>query len=550
MDSNNGQGAISPEQSLSVRGGYGLSWILAGSVILLTVLFKLYVVCLANFDLTFDEAYYWHWSKNLDWCYFSKGPGIALMIRATTGIFGDTELGIRSGAIFCSTMTICLLYVWTRSFFRSSKTALLTVVLFSASPFLTGLGMLSTIDSPMVLLWTLASVCLWKAIETDQYRWWMMVGIAVAVGTEFKFTMLFFLVSILLAVLSSTGGLRRLRQGRWLVPVVFILFALLPILLWNVSNDWITFDHTMKKASPRGTESLLTWRHLAPSIGQQWGVMSPLIALGVLVAMVCLLRDGMRYKAGVDRLEQRKAAFLLSVASPILVFYSLLAFHRTVEANWMAPAYVTLIPAAAFYWLRPFTRTQQVGLAAAIIIGMAMQIPLVLGNSLYDAQIPAMLTRMGLPFRPTLDVTNRVRGWKELGDLAAREARRWEENTGRPVFFFADHYSLAALVGFYAKSPDRVFSIPSPTPQNQFDVWAIQGRRPPEGSVGISVYDLAKAGRLADPFFEGKTTDYSPGSFSRGGFLVRTYLFRVMENYQGNDRWLELANLVTDPSLR
>ncbi len=79
----------------------GSAW-LAILVIALTILIKVGIVCFAGFDLTFDEAYYWHWSKNLDWCYFSKGPGIALLIRATTAlaetpfsVFGSARFSVR-----------------------------------------------------------------------------------------------------------------------------------------------------------------------------------------------------------------------------------------------------------------------------------------------------------------------------------------------------------------------------------------------------------------------------------------------------------------------
>jgi hypothetical protein len=524
---------------------------LAVGVVLVTIALKAWIVCWAGFDLTFDEAYYWHWSKNLDWCYFSKGPGIALMIRATTSLAGDTPFGIRLGAMTCSTLTLILLYVWGSRFFSCRATALLTVLLFSVSPFLTGLGMLSTIDSPLILFWTLATILLWKAIETDQLRWWMGTGLAVAMGTQFKFTMLFFLAAILLATALSAGGWRRLGSARWLWPVGVVAVSLLPILFWNIGNHWITFDHTVRKASTQGNEFLLTWRFIAPSMGQQLGVMSPLIALGVAVAFGYLVRDGRgQGTSSANGLERSRAIFLLSVTLPIVGFYGLLAFHRTVEANWMAPAYVTLLPAAAYYWLRPFGAVQRWSLALALMMGMAMQVPLFLGDTLYEAGLPQWFTSAKIPFRPTLDMTNRVRGWKQLGEIAQAERVKWEQRTGKPVFFFTDHYSLAALVGFYAKQPENVFCIPSPVPQNQFDIWAIQGRRPPEGAVGICVYDLVKAGRLADPFFARTVEDYSPGEFKRGQTLIRTYLFRVMDDYQGNGRWFELARQVSPPSWR
>ena len=43
--------------------------------------------------LTFDEAYYWMWSKHLAFGYYDHPPAVAYVIRAGTMIAGDTELG-------------------------------------------------------------------------------------------------------------------------------------------------------------------------------------------------------------------------------------------------------------------------------------------------------------------------------------------------------------------------------------------------------------------------------------------------------------------------
>jgi len=50
---------------------------------------------LATTDLQFDEAHYWMWSERLAPAYFSKGPGVAFAIRASTMIFGANEFGVR-----------------------------------------------------------------------------------------------------------------------------------------------------------------------------------------------------------------------------------------------------------------------------------------------------------------------------------------------------------------------------------------------------------------------------------------------------------------------
>src|SRR3974390_1172607 len=53
------------------------------------------LVAAAWTPLTFDEAYYWMWSKNLAGGYYDHPPMVALVVRAGTLIAGDTEFGVR-----------------------------------------------------------------------------------------------------------------------------------------------------------------------------------------------------------------------------------------------------------------------------------------------------------------------------------------------------------------------------------------------------------------------------------------------------------------------
>jgi hypothetical protein len=66
-----------------------------GTVLAVVALVALRLVAAAVTPLTFDEAYYWMWSKHLAGGYYDHPPGVALVIRLGTMIAGDTELGVR-----------------------------------------------------------------------------------------------------------------------------------------------------------------------------------------------------------------------------------------------------------------------------------------------------------------------------------------------------------------------------------------------------------------------------------------------------------------------
>src|SRR5260370_31430487 len=79
---------------------------------------------LATADLEFDEAHYWMWSERLAPAYFSKGPGIAFVMRASTAIFGANEFGVRFFSPILAAGTESALVSFSRRCFRRRPAAL------------------------------------------------------------------------------------------------------------------------------------------------------------------------------------------------------------------------------------------------------------------------------------------------------------------------------------------------------------------------------------------------------------------------------------------
>src|SRR5437588_209567 len=82
-------------------------------------------------DLAPDEAHYWDWSRQLDWSYYSKGPLVAWLIRASCELFGPLSqtlvgsnmLAVRLPAVACGTLMLVGLYVLTFQVYRNDKLA-------------------------------------------------------------------------------------------------------------------------------------------------------------------------------------------------------------------------------------------------------------------------------------------------------------------------------------------------------------------------------------------------------------------------------------------
>jgi len=139
-----------------------LAFLRLTSPVRLAIFLLLGVTCyrfwfVTRLNLVPDEAYYWLWSKHLAASYRDKGPAIAWTIALGTKLFGHTVFGIRFFAVFLSTATGGLLFLFARRLY-DDRTALWCVLMGLVMPIVAVGSILMTIDSLSVFFWALAMI--------------------------------------------------------------------------------------------------------------------------------------------------------------------------------------------------------------------------------------------------------------------------------------------------------------------------------------------------------------------------------------------------------
>jgi 4-amino-4-deoxy-L-arabinose transferase-like glycosyltransferase len=269
----------------------------------LAVLTVLRLVYIGRVELSPDEAQYYQWSQRLDWCYFSKGPGVALTIRLGTALFGPSEFGVRFFAPVLALGTSLLLYALARRIF-DSRVATWTVVLANVTPIFNAGGLIMTIDPLSIFFWTAALYTLWRAFEAHQEagadegteesgptRWWLASGFLIGCGFLCKWTNAMQLLSILLLVLLTKRCRSAMKSpGFWGMFAVFALFVV-PVVIWNEKHGWPTTHHL----AARGGLDTPWWRLDLKAIGKfiasHFGAYSPLLFAGMLLVLWEASRD-------------------------------------------------------------------------------------------------------------------------------------------------------------------------------------------------------------------------------------------------------------------
>src|SRR5438067_11202552 len=182
---------------------------------------------LGSTDLEFDEAHYWMWSERLAPAYFSKGPRIALAIRASTAIFGATEFGVRFWSpILAAGSSLSLFYFGRRLF--SENVGLWTVIAFNVTPIFNVGAFVITTDGLSIFFWMAVMFTFWLATEKSPRFsiWWPVTGLLIGVGFLCRFTNAFEIVCVLL-VLAFAPRLRQefKKPGLYCLLAVFVFFV-------------------------------------------------------------------------------------------------------------------------------------------------------------------------------------------------------------------------------------------------------------------------------------------------------------------------------------
>src|SRR5438105_699644 len=192
---------------------------------------SLRLTLLGTTDLEFDEAHYWMWSQRLEPAYFSKGPGVAFAIRASTMIFGDNEFGVRFFSPLLGAGTSLLLFYLGRRMFNA-QTALWTVIGLNGTPIFNLGAFLMTIDPLSLFFWVAAMFSFWRVVETSpKFSWaWPLTGALIGLGFLCKYTNVFQVLSIIV-ILAFIPKLRvEFRwPGSYLMLLIFVVFSVSPV---------------------------------------------------------------------------------------------------------------------------------------------------------------------------------------------------------------------------------------------------------------------------------------------------------------------------------
>ena len=233
-----------------------------------------------------DELYFLEAGHHLAWSYADQGPVTPLVARLMSDIAPGSLTVLRIPSAIAAGLVVLLTGLLAGELggrpraraLAATCAAVGTIVLFNGHLLST-----STLD---LLVWTLLSWLVVRAVRTGDNRLWPVAGVVLGLGLLNKPLPAFLAVGLLAGVLIA--GPRRLLRNPWVwsgAAIALVLWS--PWIAWQASNGWPQIAVSRSIAAGNSTSSQPWWA-IVPF---QVLLVSPVLAPVWIAGLVRLFRD-------------------------------------------------------------------------------------------------------------------------------------------------------------------------------------------------------------------------------------------------------------------
>jgi Dolichyl-phosphate-mannose-protein mannosyltransferase len=388
--------------------------------ITLTILFLFQILIAMGFELAHDEAYYWIYSRHLDWGYFDHPPFVGIVIKLFS-FLPHSEFAVRIGFILLQFASLFLIFALTSNFWMA-------LLLFFSFPLASFTGLLALPDIPLLFMTACYCYQLKKYLEDDSLKNSSLLGLIIALLFYAKYHGVLLVFFTMLAIPKLL-----LRKSFYLVAIV-ALVCFFPHMYWQYQHDFSTLRYHFLER-PKSSFSL---KRSMEFIGLQIGLAG--VLAGPTLWWIAI-------KTKTTDPFHRAMKF---VAVGTVLFFLFSSFSKKVEANWtifLAVPLVVLVADSRF-WEKKWAKTL-VYVSFAVVV---------------SSRILFLLN----PETTGLKRLKEFHGWKQWSQKVRAECG------DEPLL--ANSYQIASKLSYYLNQ--EISALNYHSRKNQFDYWRFDKNLP------------------------------------------------------------------------
>ena len=289
-----------------------------------------------------DEVYYWTYAMYPDWSHFDH-PGMVgwVMQVFSLNLLFSSEFALRLSSIVFMTIDTYIIYR-LGCLVKNKLAGFYAALLYTASLYcfiITGVFIMP--DTPLMMFTLLSIWCFINAmrddVETHGHASLLLGGLFAGLALLSKYSAVFIWSGVGLYVLLFDR--KQLKNKYLYLSALISVVCMLPVLIWNMQNDFISFTFHGDRVSFFGKLQPLDF---LAEIAGELGYNNPINYVLIIIALVAFFR-GRKY---MDEMPRR---LLLTFALPFIGVFWFFSLTRPILPHWSAPAFSLLLLFPASY---------------------------------------------------------------------------------------------------------------------------------------------------------------------------------------------------------
>jgi 4-amino-4-deoxy-L-arabinose transferase-like glycosyltransferase len=403
--------------------------------LILLFFFRLWIG--AHHGLGVDEAHYVLYGVRLDWSYFDHPPLIGWVQAFFLGIFGQHEWVARLPSALSGLLCSVLIYRLCLKISNSEYIARLSTIALNSAFLVAALWMMFLPDTPLLILTIWLVQIIFNLLSREKLRDWAMLGVCLGLCGLTKYTAIFFVISLLLILLTERAWSRIRPLG--LLLALFLAVAIVsPVFFWNMHHDWISFNY--QKEHVLG-HSEIRFERFFVFLLVQLAAFSPFVVVASIYGLIAQRKNRNQY-----------VRIAMWIAGPTFLFFAYSSLHEDVLPHWTLISWGLIIPIGTTLALM---HTPKLWVRVCIYITTAITV--------------FIMTELAFPFLPFPDYQSPyadLTGWPELHGEIQNLLQKQKPGS---VSLAVSNWTQGSRANYYLSDLAPVFVLDDRF--DQFDIW-------------------------------------------------------------------------------
>jgi len=394
-------------------------------------------------ELQGDEAYYWMYSRYLDWGYFDHPPMVAVFIRIGDSIMHN-EFGVRLLTVLASTFSIYLLWLILKKY---AVDAWAFVMVVSGIFIFHIYGFTITPDAPLFLFTALFYYFYQQYLEDDSPGLALILAIIIACLFYSKYN------AVLVVAFTVLANLKLLKRWTFWMIVLLAVILFVPHILWQINHGYPSINYHLYERSGDSYDITNVFSYLP---GQ-------LLMAGPLIGWFLF------YRAFTTKVKDPFIRCLLVNCAGTLIFFFFSSIKGEVQPHWTFVLFAPLVILVLIGFKQTGGRPKWLLPLAIVNVSIIV--------------VVRMIIIFGFGFAKTYGHLKSYYGFKDWANAVKQKA-------GNNYVIMSEGFQNPSKYNFYTNSLKCFAYDPRYYRQTQFDIWPMEDSLQHKKALYLTYYKI------------------------------------------------------------